>query len=242
MHCTSILVALALVSVAASAQTIAVKEVELAGEKIIVHYDLEDSNPGTEYHISLYSSWNNFQAALVKVTGDVGTEIRSGTDKKIEWHALEELGPFKGRLSLEVRARLHMPIVKAINISSRDKFKRNKTHNITWTTSNNNMVNIELYNGNNRVTGEFSQPNNGRFSLLIPSHARPGKNYTLRITDAHNQNESVVSGSFRVVRKVPLVLKVVPVVAAGALASLFIGNSAGGSNTIPNPPTPPNGN
>ena len=36
---------------AVSAQTITIKKVELAGEKIIVHYDLDDSNPNNEYKL-----------------------------------------------------------------------------------------------------------------------------------------------------------------------------------------------
>jgi hypothetical protein len=47
---------LLLSAVCAFAQKVTVKRVELAGEKIIVHYDLEDSNPNNEYQILLYSS------------------------------------------------------------------------------------------------------------------------------------------------------------------------------------------
>ncbi|MBK7649682.1 MAG: hypothetical protein IPJ20_01565 [Flammeovirgaceae bacterium] len=48
------------------AQTIAIKKVELAGEKIIVHYDLEDGNPNNEYKLELFSSVDNFVAPPYK--------------------------------------------------------------------------------------------------------------------------------------------------------------------------------
>lgn len=232
------LVILLLLNAAAYAQTIAVKKIELAGEKIRVHYDLEDNNPGSEYQVSLYSSIDNFTAALVRVTGDVGTEIKAGSSKQIEWKALEELGPYKGKMSLVIRAKVHMPIVKSINISSRDKYKRSKAHNITWKTSNNNPVNIELFRGSNRIAGEFNQVNNGKFLLSIPSHAKPGKNYSVRITDSRNPNESVTSRSFRVTRKVPLLLKIIPMVAAGALGVMLTGSNDTPSEKIPDPPLP----
>ena len=76
------------------AQKIAVKKIEMAGEKIIVHYDLDDGNPNNEYQISLYSSRNAFNAPLAKVSGDVGAEVKLGLNKKIIWNAKEELGPY----------------------------------------------------------------------------------------------------------------------------------------------------
>lgn len=64
------------------AQTVAIKKVELAGEQVIVHYELEDSNPNNEYQINLYSSKDNYFAPLTKVSGDVGSEVKPGATKK----------------------------------------------------------------------------------------------------------------------------------------------------------------
>src|SRR5687767_4719110 len=93
------LVALLLLALGAHAQKIAVKKVELAGEKIIVHYDLEDSKPNNDYQIFLYSSQNSFSTALTHVKGDVGNEVKAGADRKIEWNVKEELGSYKGKIS-----------------------------------------------------------------------------------------------------------------------------------------------
>ena len=45
------------------AQTVTIKKVELAGDKIIVYYDLEDSNPNNEYKLDLYTSKRQFHCA-----------------------------------------------------------------------------------------------------------------------------------------------------------------------------------
>ncbi|MCX7638767.1 MAG: hypothetical protein N2044_13065, partial [Cyclobacteriaceae bacterium] len=76
---------------ASYAQTIAISWVEIAGTKIIVHYDLESANPNHEFTINLFSSKDNFSAPLTKVTGDVGNEIKPGKDKKIVWDVVSEL-------------------------------------------------------------------------------------------------------------------------------------------------------
>lgn len=229
---SSLVVVFLLFSWAASAQKASIKKVELAGEKIIVHYDLEDSNPANEYQISLYASQSNFTTALTKVRGDVGNEVKPGSDKKIEWSIIEELGPFKGKLSLEIRGRMFVPVAKITSISEGDKFKRGKTHSVTWKPGSSNPVNIELLKNGSTVSSLLNQPNTGTHSLNISAQAAIGKDYTLRITDTKDPENAVTSHAFAVTRKVPLLVKVVPVVAvAGVVAMLAGSGGSGGGDT-----------
>ena len=213
---------------AAYGQKIAVKKIEMAGDKIIVHYDLDDGNPNNEYQISLYSSRNAYNAPLAKVSGDVGPEVKLGFNKKIIWNAKEELGPYKGKLALEIRGKIYAPVARLNNITTKSKFKRGKSHSLTWRSGNSNAIHIELLKGGQRVGGDLNQPNNGSYSLFIPQHAAVGKDYTIRITDSRNPEEVVVSQPFSVTRKVPMLLKVVPVLAVGAAVAVLSGGSGSG--------------
>ena len=215
------------------AQKIAVKKIEMAGEKIIVHYDLDDGNPNNEYQISLYSSRNAFNAPLAKVSGDVGPEVKLGLNKKIIWNVKEELGPIKGRLSLEIRGKVYAPVARLNNISTKSKFKRGKSHSITWRAGNNNAIHIELLKGGQRVAGELNQPNNGSFSLFIPEHAAVGKDYAIRITDSRNSEDVVTSQPFTVTRKVPMLLKVVPILAVAGVVGVLASKGGGGPGDTP---------
>lgn len=232
-----------LFSASLCAQKIAVKKIELAGEKIIVHYDLDDGNPNNEYQISLYSSRNAFNAPLAKVSGDVGPEVKLGLNKKIIWNVKDELGPYKGKLSLEVRGKVYAPVARLNNITTKSKFKRGKSHNITWKAGNSNAIHIELVKGGQRVDGALNQPNNGNFSLFIPQHAAVGNDYALRITDSRNGEDVVTSQPFSVTRKVPMLLKVIPVLAVGGVIAVL---ASGGkpkekeSDQIPDPGFPGN--
>jgi hypothetical protein len=210
------------------AQRASIKKVELAGEKIIVYYDLEDSNPGNEYQINLYASQSNFATALTKVKGDVGNEIKAGSNKKIEWNIREELGPYKGKLALEIRGKMFIPIAKINSISEGDKFKRGKNHLLTWKPGNNNPVNIELLKNGTPVNSQVNQPNNGSYSFFIPQTAVVGNDYTVRITDTKDAENSITSQPFTVSRKVPLLLKVVPIVVVGGVAAVLAGSGGGG--------------
>lgn len=214
----------------AHAQRASIKRVELAGEKIIVHYDLEDSNPANEYQINLYASQSNFATALTKVKGDVGNEIKPGSDKKIEWSIREELGPYKGKLSLEIRGRMFVPVAKVSNISEGDKFKRGKNHTVRWKPGSSNLVTIELLKGDHPISTQNNQPNNGSYSLFLPIHTAVGKDYAIRISDTKDEENVSTSQPFSVTRKVPLFLKVVPILAIGGVAAVLAGGGGGGDD------------
>jgi len=215
-------------AIVADAQRASIKKVELAGEKIIVYYDLEDSNPANEYQINLYASQNNFATALTSVRGDVGNEIKAGSNKKIEWNIREELGPYKGKLSLEIRGKMFIPVAKINSISEGEKFKRGKSHVLTWKPGNNNPVNIELLKDGQPISSQLNQPNNGTYPLFIPPQAEVGKGYSLRITDTKDNENAISSYPFTVTRKVPLLLKVVPILAIGGVVAVLAG---GGGST-----------
>src|ERR1043166_9074135 len=104
------LVAIAL-SFSAMAQTVTIKKVELAGDKVLVYFDLDDSNASHEFALNMYASRDNFTVPLAKVKGDVGQEIKPGPNKKIEWRIIEEYGGYKGKLALEIRGNVYVPFV-----------------------------------------------------------------------------------------------------------------------------------
>ena len=216
----------------AFAQNVIIKKVELQGDKVIVHYELDDSNPNNEYQLQLYASKDNFAAPLSKVKGDVGDEIKPGTDKKIEWNIREELGGYKGRISLEVRGKVFAAFVRLQNFDVAKKYKKGKSFNLTWKPGNTNPVNIELYKGNDRVGGETNHPNNGAFTMFVPGHAKPGKDYRLKISDAKNSSDVIYTEYFKVTPKVPIWMKVAPVLIVGGVVVIIL------SGTDPPPPPP----
>jgi hypothetical protein len=228
------------------AQKVNITKVELAGEKIIVHYDLDDNNPINSYKLDLYASRDNYATPLSKVKGDVGMEVKPGYSRKIEWNVVEEYGPYKGKLSIEIRGKVYIPFVKLQNFDTEKGYKRGSNHNLSWKPGNSNPINIELYKGGQRISGDMNQPNNGGHTFYFPSNVKPGKDYRLKISDSRNTDEVFFTGNFRIKPKVPTLLKVVgaaAIIGAGAFAAM----SAGGGEKpgpdggqIPLPPLPGN--
>ena len=231
-----------LATLGTSAQTVTIKKVELAGEKVIVHYDLDDSSPGREYLLNLYASKDNYATPLTKVKGDVGAEVKPGADRKIEWAVKEEFGPYKGRITLEIKGSVFVAFVKFRDFGTDRSYKRGKSYNLNLKSGSANPIHVELYKGGQRVSGEMNNPNNGAYSLSVPSNAKPGKDYRIKISDSKNSEAVVYSPYFKVKPKVPLLVKaLIPVALLGGGAAFLLGGSnkdTGGGSTSSELPVP----
>ena len=236
---------LLLIGINADAQTLVIRKVELVLDKVIVTYDLEDSNPNNEYFLNLYASKDNFATPLTHVTGDVGPDMKPGTGKKIVWTIMEEYGNYKGKLSLEVRGKVYVPVARLQNFDTKKRYKRGTSHSLNWKPGNSNPINIELYKGGQRINGDMNIPNNGGHPFFFPKDAKPGSDYRLKITDPKNPDEVLYTGYFKVTPKVPMYMKIAPVALVGVLVAVILSKSGGGdpggdNNNEPGDITTPN--
>jgi hypothetical protein len=222
----------------ASAQKINIQWVEITGDKIIVHYDLDDTNPNHEYAVNLLSSKDNFGAPLTRVTGDVGNEIKPGLNKKIVWDITKELGNYKGDIELEIKGKFYLPFLKLSNFDTSKKYKRGKNFPLVWTSGNmSGQIDIELYNGQDRIHRESNVANSGKYDFIIPGDAKPGGNYRLKFTNTKNRDEVIYSGNFRIAAKIPMALKIGGVAVVGGLAAVIGGGGGGGGGGGSDTPT-----
>jgi hypothetical protein len=236
-----------LISSTAIAQSVTIKKVELAGELVIVHYDLDDSNPNNEYLINLYSSKDNYFAALTKVSGDVGMEVKPGVDKKISWKIRDEYGAYKGKIALEIRGKVYIPFVKLTNFDAKKGYKKGKSYELKWKPGASNPINIDIYKGGERVGGDVNLPNNGSHTIFFQKHLKNGKNYRLKISDTKNSDEVLYTENFKVAPKIPMVAKIaVGAAVVGGLVVVLTSGGGGGKddpgtttgNEIPTPKLP----
>lgn len=221
-------------------QTVNIQKVELAGEAIIVHYDLEDSNPTNEYTLDLFASKDNYSVALKRVKGDIGQEIKPGKGKKVEWRLRDEYGGFKGKLAFELRGKVFTPIVKIQEFNAEKKYRRGKSYPLKWRPGNSNPINIELYKGSQRLNGEVNHPNSGSSVFTLPSDAEKGDDYKLKITDTKNPEAVVYTTPFRVIPKTPLLIKIiVPLAVVGGVVMGLGGGGGEGTTTLSDLSLPP---
>ena len=202
----------------------------LAEGAVAVYYDLTDANAEKKYSLHLYSSIDNYIQPLEKVEGDIGVDLFVGKNKRLVWRAKEELGEdFAGDVALELKGNTYVPFISLDNFDDYKVLKRGKPYDLTWTGGRgDNILNIELYQGDSKIKVFEERPNVGNTSLSIPKDVRPGL-YRLKISDSRNRDEVVWTDDFLVRRKMPLGLTAgvgAILIGGGALLiNKFTGNS-----------------
>lgn len=220
----------------AHAQQVVIKQVELSGGKVVLHYDLNDDNTEHRYTLRLYSSKDNFVQPLAKVTGDVGPGIPVGGNKQMTWDARSELGSgYDGSVSLRISGQLYIPFITLSHFEDFGAFKRGKAYPVTWSGGRgDNIMNWDLYRGEKKVWTKADVANTGKFNLVIPMDVKSGRNYTFRISDTKDPDEVIFTNEFSIKSKIPMAFKIgAGIIVAGGvyvITQLF--------KPIPDPPAP----
>jgi hypothetical protein len=203
---------------------------------IVVRYDFEQGDPDQRYEFYLYSSHNNYQSPLQKVTGDVGPGIRPGSGKIMYWDAKQELGNFKGNLNLKIKGDTYVPIVEFQNFASGQTPRKGKTMDIEWSTEceDINEIQIEILCGDD-IVATCTAPNDGSYTWSIPKKIKKGKAYRVKISEIDNQLRCESSQEFQIKSKTPTWIKVVPAAAVVGTAAILLGTN-GSQQVIAEPP------
>ncbi len=92
---------------------------EAVGSKIIVRYDIENSNPDQLFEVALYFSKDNYSTTLQNVSGNgVGSSVTTGKDRVIIWDVLKDVKELTGEYAFEVRALMKSRVVEVVTMAS----------------------------------------------------------------------------------------------------------------------------
>jgi hypothetical protein len=92
---------------------------EAVGSKIIVRYDIENSNPDQLFEVALYFSKDNYSTTLQNVSGNgVGSSVSMGKDRVIIWDVLKDVKELTGEYAFEVRALMKSRVVEVVTMAS----------------------------------------------------------------------------------------------------------------------------
>ena len=223
-----------------NAQEFRISTVELTGESIILHYDLIDTVKSRTYSINVYSSKDNFLSPLTKVKGDAGLEVRPGLNKKIVWASKEELGSdFHADLELEIRGRVYIPFVRFNDFDANRVIRRGVPTPLTWSGgSRQNILNFAIFRGDDFITVIPNVANTGSYDIVLPTDIKPGKGYRFVVSDNKNKDQSMQTSTFEVKRKIPLLVKIVPLALVVGAVPLLV-SKGGGTAVLDNPPSVP---
>ena len=221
-------------------QTVEIENIAIRDGKVSIKYNLLDSIQGRHYTVRLYSSRDEFLNPLNELSGDHGMEILPGSRKTIEWNARQELGSgFNGDVALELRARVYIPFINVDDFDDIKTLTRHRKYSLTWSGGRpSNILNFNLYRDDEKITTFSNIANVGHHDLEIPAHIKPGKGYYFLISDIKNKDEVVKTNEFKVRRKIPLALKVLPVFLIGGAFSTVDSGGGLSDSTLPDPVLP----
>jgi len=231
----------------ANAQEFSIKKIELTSENVVIHYDLIDTIKSRTYSINIYSSKDSYLAPLQRIKGDAGLEVRPGANKRITWNSKEELGPaFRGEIELEVRGKAYIPFIKFDGFQDEQVIKRGKPKTMIWSGgTRQNILNFTLYKKDETEGDKYidvipNVANSGSYDMIIPTSVKPGKGYYFMVSDSKNKDQVMKTNTFTIKRKVPLGLKVLPIVAVGAVVYFMSGSDS--PSNLDGPPDVPSSN
>jgi hypothetical protein len=229
-------------------QTITNVRAETSGDVIYIYYDLQGTAEGQLYQVTLYSSHNDMAQPLTYVSGDAGPNVQAGATKKIEWQAKKEILRFNGQLTFEVQASLLSSPLRIKSPALATAYKRGKSYPLAWEGGMaGENVRLELFQGTAKVNDIARVNNNGTYTWSIPAATPLGNNYKIKVSSVDKPDNTYLSESFAIKRKVSTVVKVLPVaILAGAAVYLVTSGGGGGGNgpdpidpatKLPEPPT-----
>ncbi len=222
------------------AQSIENIRVENTGDKVLVQYDLKHDNPSEKFQVKIYSSATGFTDPLMMVKGDVGDRIIPGNDKQIVWYARQELGAFKGEVTVEIRLFESKTSFYILHPYARTSVKRASLLQLNWSGGLvDDKLEIDLYKDGKRLRSIGNNiENTGDLKWTIPQDIKPGSKYQVKLQSSEDPSINAFSGNFTIKRKVPLLAKIGPIVLIGAIVGIIVSLQEKEKEDLPAPIDP----
>jgi hypothetical protein len=229
-------------SVEALAQRFENVRTSFSAGMVTIVYDITGSTPDQKFNVEIFGSHNNFSTPLKNVIGDVGQNVSGGFNKQVQWNATADLGTFNGDITFRLRGEVVGAAYTITNPAGGRTLRTGKSATITWKGGlTAQQVKLDLVqNGtvvNSITTGTA---NSGEFVWQVPSDIPKG-NYNLRLVGG---SQTTQSSTFRIAKKIPLWLKLSPLVVAGVLIAVLAKDkpttpgTETGDDDLPNAPDP----
>jgi hypothetical protein len=205
---------------------------EIQDGEVIIHYDLLGADTSQVFEVRLYSIIENYKQRLYRGEGDIGRDIKAGTNKRIIWNNKEELTSYRVKdmdFELEITI-IYSPIIFKSPISNA-QYKRGNPVRIDWIGGENfEKLRVELFQNNVKIRNLGSITNRGSHVWKIPNNLSPDAGYQIKLTRESKSDDGTFTPKFAVTRRIPTYIKLIPAAAVGVagLTYLIISNIGGG--------------
>lgn len=207
------------------------------GDSVILNYDLVSPNENLNYEIRLYGITGNYRQRLFRAEGDIGRYQKGGFNKQIVWvKNVELIGYPMNEISFDIQYAFLDPVLSVSFPRSRSVLKRGETYQVRWLGGE--SVKLDLIRGENKVATLGSAKGKGVFEWRVAANVKPGNKYRIRVESENNPGNAVYSKSFKVKRKVPMALRVIPLVGVTVVAIIIANKESDDTDDLPEPINP----
>ena len=106
--------------------TITKPRIEIFEENLIINYDILNAKPSDFYKVWIeVTDSDGKKINAISVTGDVGQEIKGGTDKRIIWNMVSDKIYIDKEIIIEVKAELS---TKLVELKEKEESSKNLTN------------------------------------------------------------------------------------------------------------------
>jgi hypothetical protein len=231
------------IPVLAMSQSFENLESSFDGENVIITYDLVAAGPTSRFSVIVYSSHDRYALPLKAVKGDVGDNVLPGKGHVIVWEARNNLAAdFSGEIVVKLKGAPSFSAL-AMEPLARSVYKKGEEVSVNWKGGLlTDQVEITLTKKNSVKKKLVQSMDNGHnYAWKIPKGISAGKHYGVTVTKVGETTDMSTMQPFRIKARIPLWLKVLPVVAVGVFVGIIIGDGGSGSDELPTPPLPTGG-
>lgn len=197
-----------------SQSVVLVNSKTIENDEIQIEYILQDSVTSRLFTTSLYALTDTGAFELKEIRGDFGEDIAVG-NHVVTWNALKELGRYRGKIAIQVKAT---PQFAFLTPKDNKRSKKGKPVEFRWYGENSTMdsLRVELYRFDQLVDTLGYIGNQGTYTWEIPEGIKPSQGYRIRIIGTEKSGINRFSPRVIVDRKIPLPYQYAGMGVAGA--------------------------
>jgi hypothetical protein len=202
-----------------TAQSVSNITPKIDGDQIVITYDLEGIE-NSESDVTFYFGDNKLQKNMLKyAAGDVGSDIRTGKNKRVEITNFKAFLPYMKNLTFRGEASYSFIPISDFSSTGGDKVRRKQTVPLSWEGGlENDPISLTLIQNGKPIEKFINIKKRNEYEFHIPKRAPKGTGYQIVLTDSKGNKQS--TSEFKVKRKFPVVLTTIGVAAVGVAAYL----------------------
>lgn len=195
------------------------------------------------YNLEITSSKDNYTNPVPVLNNSTeNIEPKKGLQYQID--ALKNFEGFRGDLNFKIKAVFAYSLLEFITPSEIASLKKGKSLQLSWIGGlENDKYSLELYKQGAKVSTLQSMLTRKVTSWDMAKDTKAGSGYMIKVVSEKNKQLSAFTQSFKIKRKIPIVIKILPFAIAGGVFAIISGKSSEGTTTktdLPGLPDPPN--